>query len=50
MGGRRGSTEARPSAPQKLDETLFKVVASWDDSIGTVCPHDEYTFITLGRD
>ena len=50
MGGRRGSTEAWPSTPQKLDETLFKIVASRDDGIGSVCPDDEYTFITLDRE
>ena len=48
MGGRRGGAEAWSSTPQKPDETLFKIVASWDDGIGTVCPYDEYTFITLG--
>ena len=50
MGGRRGGTEARPSTPQKLDEPLFKIVASWDDGVGTVCPDDEYAFITLDRE
>lgn len=50
MGGRRGSTETWSSTPQKLDETLFKNVASWNDGVRTVCPHDEYTFITLGRE
>ena len=50
MRGRRGGTEAWPSTPQKLNETLFKVIASRDDGIGAVCPDDEYTFITLDRE
>ena len=47
MRGRRGSTETWPSTPQKLYETLFKIVASRDDGVWTVCPHDEHTLITL---